>query len=323
MNSNYFSSMQEFDFYPEKPELIEYTPKSSLGVTVFSLIVFIMIFLLLFEDQFLFLVNLLVVLIIHELGHFIAMKYFKYENVRMLFIPLMGAFVQGKKSNYSQKQSLWVLIAGPFPGIIIGNLLFWYSTWSPYYNWLAEPAVLFILLNIINLLPLDPLDGGQMFKLLVKRVNEFLLMIFALVSSLILIGVGAYIRNPFVIVFGFLMAFRVRALQKKYQMHRELSGESVNYATTYKSLTNREFSKIKEVLLQHTPALKKFIEQVPEEEADPILASQVNNVLVTPIERDSSFVFKFVVITAWILSILSPWILSLALGLKWWGSESI
>ena len=79
------------------------------------------------QDQFLFLMNLLIVLVIHEMGHFIAMKVFKYQNVRMLFIPLMGAFVQGKKSNYSQKQSLIVLIAGPFPGIIIGNLLFWYA----------------------------------------------------------------------------------------------------------------------------------------------------------------------------------------------------
>lgn len=315
--------MQEFDLYPEKPDLIEYTPKSSFAVTLFSLIVFIMIFLLIFEDQLLFLANLLIVLIVHELGHFLAMKYFKYENVRMLFIPLMGAFVQGKKSNCSQKQSLWVLIAGPFPGILIGNLLYWYAVSSPRNSWMAEPAVLFILLNLINLLPLDPLDGGQMFKLLVKRVNEFLLMVFALVSSLILIAVGSYSGNPFVIVFGFLMAFRVRALQKKYQMHKELAGESVNYATTYKSLTNKDFSKIKEVLLQHTPGLRKFIDQVPDEEANPILASQVNNVLVTPIDRDTSLLFRIVIITAWIASFLSPWILSIALGTKWWGVESI
>ena len=138
--------MPDFDFYPEKPDLVEYTPKSSLSLTIFSLVVFIMAFLLFFEDQFLFLLNLLIVLVIHEMGHFVAMKSFKYKNVRMLFIPLMGAFVQGKKSNYSQKQSLIVLISGPFPGMVIGNLLFWYSSWSPYNNWLAEPALLFILL---------------------------------------------------------------------------------------------------------------------------------------------------------------------------------
>ncbi|NVK63479.1 MAG: hypothetical protein HWE22_02785 [Flavobacteriales bacterium] len=315
--------MQEFDYYPEKPELVEYTPKSSLSLTIFSLVVFIMVFLLFFEDQFLFLLNLLIVLVVHELGHFIAMKVFKYKNVRMLFIPLMGAFVQGKKSNYSQKQSLIVLISGPFPGIIVGNLLFWYSTWSPYNSWLAEPAIIFLLLNIINLLPLDPLDGGQMFKLLVKRVNEFLLMVFALVSSLALIAIGAYMRNYIVIAFGFFMAFRVRALQKKYQMHKELLGEDVNYATTYKGLSNRDFSKIKEVVLQHTPALRKFIDQVSSEEADPVLASQVNNVLVTPIKRDTSIFFRFIVITFWLLSFLSPWLLSMLIGAKMWGIDAL
>ncbi len=315
--------MQEFDYYPEKPELVEYTPKSSLSLTIFSLVVFIMVFLLFFEDQFLFLLNLLIVLVVHELGHFIAMKVFKYKNVRMLFIPLMGAFVQGKKSNYSQKQSLIVLISGPFPGIIVGNLLFWYSTWSPYNSWLAEPAIIFLLLNIINLLPLDPLDGGQMFKLLVKRVNEFLLMVFALVSSLGLIAIGAYMRNYIVIAFGFFMAFRVRALQKKYQMHKELLGEDVNYATTYKGLSNRDFSKIKEVVLQHTPALRKFIDQVSSEEADPVLASQVNNVLVTPIKRDTSIFFRFIVITFWLLSFLSPWLLSMLIGAKMWGIDAL
>lgn len=315
--------MQDFDFYPEKPDLVEYAPKSSLSLTIFSLVVFIMTFLLFFEDQFQFLINLLIVLIIHEMGHFVAMKAFGYKNVRMLFIPLMGAFVQGKKSNYSQKQSLIVLILGPFPGIVIGNLLFWYATWSPYNTWLAEPAMLFILLNIINLLPLDPLDGGQMFKLLVKRVNEFLLMIFALVSSLALITIGAYMRNYIIIAFGFFMAFRVRALQKKYQMHKELLDDSVNYATTYPLLSNKDFSKIKEVVLQHTPALRKFIDQVSSEEAEPVLASQVNNVLTTPIERDTSLFFRCVIVAFWLLSFLSPWILSALIGAQFWGTDAL
>jgi len=58
-----------------------------------------------------FILPLIIVLLIHEMGHFLLMKLFKYDNVRMLFIPLMGAFVQGNKEEYSQKQSLWVVIA--------------------------------------------------------------------------------------------------------------------------------------------------------------------------------------------------------------------
>ena len=139
----------------------------------------------------------------------------------------------------------------------------------------------------------------------------------------ILIGVGAYMRYYVVIAFGFFMAFRVRAMQKKYQMHKELHGESVEYATTYKLLSNKDFSKIKEVVLEHTPALKKFINQVSSEESEPVLASQVNNVLVTPIERDASLLFRIVIIGFWLLSFLSPWILSTLLGAQMWSPDAL
>lgn len=315
--------MDEFNMYPDKPELVERQHKSSWSLTVFSLVLFVLVFLLLFQDEVIFLAYLLTVLFIHEMGHFIAMKVFKYENVRMLFIPLMGAFVQGKKRNYSQKESLIVLIAGPFPGIAIGGFLIYMTTWGVDYKWLDQPAILFLLLNIINLLPLDPLDGGQMFKLFAQRKNEFFLMIFALISSLVVIGVGAYLwkvgigGSLIVMIFGFLMAFRVRALQRKYQMHKDLMDENVNYAITYKNLSNRDFLKIKEVLMESTPALKRFVNQVSPDEADPIIASQVNNVLVVPLERDMSLFFRVAIVSTWILAFLTPFILLFAFGLNY------
>ena len=308
--------MEEFDFYPPKPELIEHKPKSSLSLTIFSLVLFALVFLLLFEDQIAFIGYLMVVLFIHEMGHFAMMKLFGYRNVRMLFIPLMGAFVQGKKRNYSQREAFWVLIAGPFPGILIGfGMMMVAATWKEI-SWLNEPAVLFLLLNIINLLPLDPLDGGQMFKLFVKKNNEFFLMLFALISSLVIIGVGFLIQSYLLIGFGFFMAIRVRSLQRKYQMHKDLIEDEVNYATTYKGLSNRDFLKIKEVLLENTPALKKFVDQVSEDESDPVLASQVNNVLITPLKKDASVFFKIFILLFWIFSLLSPLILWMMYDLK-------
>ncbi len=308
--------MEEFDFYPPKPELIEHKPKSSLSLTIFSIVLFALVFLLLFEDQIAFIGYLMIVLFIHEMGHFVMMKLFGYKNVRMLFIPLMGAFVQGKKRNYSQREAFWVLIAGPFPGILIGfGMMMVAATWKEI-SWLNEPAVLFLLLNIINLLPLDPLDGGQMFKLFVKKNNELFLMLFALISSLVIIGVGFLIQSYLLIGFGFFMAIRVRSLQRKYQMHKDLSEDEVNYATTYKGLSNRDFLKIKEVLLENTPALKKFVDQVSEDESDPVLASQVNNVLITPLKKDASVFFKIFILLFWIFSLLSPLILWMMYDLK-------
>lgn len=308
--------MEQYDFYPPKPELIENKAKSSLSMTVLSIVIFAMTFLLLFGDEINFIIYLIIVLLVHELGHFSMMKLFKYENVRMLFVPLMGAFVQGNKKNYSQKQSFIVTAAGPFPGVLIGAVLMWYGNVIHSY-WMVELSALFLLLNLINLLPLDPLDGGQLFKLFVSKRYEMFLMIFALISSLLIIAVGWLLDSYIIIIFGFFMAFRVRALQKQYLMHKDLLEEDVNYSTSYNLLSNRDFVKIKEVLLLHTPALRKFMDDVPTDESDPIIASQVNNVLNTPVTKDASLFFKIGVLTIWLSSFAVPVLLYFTLDYTW------
>ena len=308
--------MEDFDFYPTKPKLIEEKPKGGLSLTIFSMVLFVLVFLLLLGDEVNFIISLLVVLIIHELGHFITMKVFKYKNVRMLFVPLMGAFVQGSKSRYSQKQSFIVTAAGPFPGVALGSAIMWYAA-EIQNEWLMNLGFLFLLLNIINLLPLDPLDGGQMFKLLFRKNNEFFLMIFALTSSVVMIAVGWYLDSYVVMLFGFFMGFRVRALQKKHQVHKELKEEEVNFATTYKLLSNKDYVKIRNVVMEHTPALRKFVDQVTTEESDPVIASQVNNFLEVPLKQDASLVFKIVLVLLWMLAFASPVILFFTLNLEW------
>lgn len=305
------------DFHPQKPKLIEHKPKGGLSITIFSMVMFVLAFTLLFSDQILFIMFLLAVLLIHELGHFLLMKRFNYKHVRMLFIPLMGAFVQGKKESYSQKESFLVTMAGPVPGVAAGVVLLLYAV-NNHSAWGLQLSALFILLNVINLLPLDPLDGGQMFKLFVRKNHEFFLLIFAFLSSLTLIFVGWYINSYLLIAFGFFMGLRVRGLQKNYQMHKDLKTEEVEYRTTYKLLSNKDFYKIKQVVLDHTPSLRKFIDQVSSDESDPVLASQVNSVLITPVKRDASVLFKLLVILFWIASFAVPIYLIFTLDLTWY-----
>ena len=308
--------MDEFDYYPQKPDLIERESRGSLSSTIFSMVLFIMVFLFVFADSVRFVAMLLIVLVIHELGHFLMMKLFKYKNVRMLFIPLMGAFVSGTKSEYSQKQSFFMIAAGPMPGILIGSLLLMFSQTfdsSVMFNF----GLIFCVLNLLNLVPLDPLDGGQLFKLLLRKNHELLLLIFAFFSSVVIIAIGWFLDSYLLILFGFLMGFRVRSLQKRYQMHKDCIDEDVNFRTTYKKLTNREFSKIKEIVLQHTPTLAKYIEFADATEVEALLASQVNSVLVTPTVKDTSLLFRIILIASWILCFLSPIILFYTVDKTW------
>lgn len=298
-------NMDHYDIYPPKPDLLEPKAKGNFALTIFSIVLFVLVFLFIFTDEVNFVFNLILVLIIHELGHYLLMKLFGYKNVRMLFIPLMGAFVQGSKEEYSQKQSLLVVAAGPLPGIFIGLGLIALAA-NYHQAWMMDLAILFLLLNVINLLPLDPLDGGQLFKLLIKANHDLFLLVFSFISSLVLIGFGWYIDSFVMIAFGFIMGFRVRTIQNQYHLRKEMKEEDINFKTTYKLLTNRDFHKIKEILLSHTPALKSYIENVSSEESDPILASQVNSVLVSPIAKDAGVLFKLLIIALWVLSLSIP-----------------
>ncbi len=296
--------MEEFDIYPQKPLIEKVKIESNWGLTFFSLVLFVGTFLFLFKDQLRFVLFLILVLFIHEMGHYIFMKIFNYENVRMLFIPLMGAFVQGSKEKYSQKESFFVISAGPFPGIWIGSVILIFA--SIYQQeWMLELSFLFLFLNVINLLPIDPLDGGQLFKLFVNKKRDVFLMLFALTSSLLMIFVGWMIDSYIILAFGFLMGFKVRGFQRSYHLRKVLDEKQIRYESTYNELTNEEYAKIKEVLIEETPALKKFL-SVSEENNDDILASHVNSALLAPVKKDAKLMLKSAIIFMWLLSLTLP-----------------
>lgn len=308
--------MSDFDFYPQKPDLIESEAKSNWSATAFSIVLFILVFMYFFSNEINFILALVIVLLVHELGHFLLMKLFGYKNVRMLFVPLMGAFVHGKKEKYSQKESLLVVGAGPFPGLIIGFFLMLFSQQmnSPL---MFQAGMLFLLLNIINLVPLDPLDGGQLFKLLISENQERFLMIFSLISSLLIIGCGFFLNSLLLMIFGFFMGFRVRALQKNYHFHQELKEEEIPFVTTYRELSNKDFWKIKQIILNKTPTLEKYIQQAEQEEVEMLMASQVNSVLITPVKQDATILLKITTIFLWLISLASPFILFFLLDRNW------
>ena len=296
--------MENYDIYPAKPHIEKVKIESNWGLTAFSLVLFVGVFLLLFKDEINFVLFLILVLFIHEMGHFTFMKLFNYENVRMLFIPLMGAFVQGSKEKYSQTQSFIVVAAGPFPGICIGIITLFLSSFYQL-NWILELSFLFLFLNIINLIPIDPLDGGQLFKLLVHKKRDLFLIIFAFISSLILILVGFLIWSWVTMIFGFFMGVRVRGMQRNYQIRKLLDEQNINYISTYDDLSNRDYAMMKEIIVGETPSLKKFL-ALSDDTNDDVLASHVNSVLLAPVKYDASFWLKFSIVVSWVILVFLP-----------------
>ncbi len=81
-----------------------------LGIVILSLVIFAGTGL--FRFTLSELVILIIVLFVHEAGHLIAMKVFKYSNMNLLFIPFVGAVITGREQTpYASRKAL-VSLAG-------------------------------------------------------------------------------------------------------------------------------------------------------------------------------------------------------------------
>jgi stage IV sporulation protein FB len=300
--------MDEYDnnlFYPQKPLLEEKNEKSSWWNTVISLLLFILTFAYFFNDQLSFIAILVVALLIHEFGHFLLMKLFGYESVSMMFVPMMGAFVNGKKKKYSQFESLLVVAGGPFPGMIIGFIFLLLHASNPNELYFLT-SLIFLALNSVNLLPLDPLDGGQLLRLLLANQSDLFMFIFSLFSSLVLIFLGFLLDNWYLMGFGFFLAIRVRSSQKRYFMRKRFREKNINYIIDYNDLSNKEYSILKDIVLEDSKLLRKIKEMDEKEESQSIIANQVNYYLVAPMLNDAHLLLKVGIILFWIASFILP-----------------
>ena len=121
------------------------------------------------------------ILFVHELGHYLAMRGFGYRNVRMFFLPMLGAAVSGRSFNVAAWKQAIVTLAGPLPGIVLAIPLgiVGLITHRP---WMNEAALLALVINGFNLLPILPLDGGRVAQLLLFRRAPMLDVAFRVVA---------------------------------------------------------------------------------------------------------------------------------------------
>lgn len=111
---------------------------------------------------------LLLALAVHEGGHYLAMRRFGYENLKVFFVPFLGAAVAGDRAAAPAWQRAAIYLAGPLPGLLLGSALLGclFIGWLPMSPWWWTFALVLVTLNYVNLLPLEPLDGGRLVSLL-------------------------------------------------------------------------------------------------------------------------------------------------------------
>ncbi len=102
-------------------------------------------------------------LVVHEYGHVRAMKYFGIKTKGIYLIPFVGGLAVSDEKITTRWQDVVISLMGPAFGLITSVLgvVLYYATDMEIF---AGVAVLSALLNLFNLLPILPLDGGHVLK---------------------------------------------------------------------------------------------------------------------------------------------------------------
>jgi Zn-dependent protease len=106
-----------------------------------------------------FAVGIVLLIFIHECGHAFAARQRGLAFSFMLFIPFMGAMVAHKRGGRNVVEDAYIGIMGPVFGTLAGFACLGVYAVTGGRFWIAMAHVNFML-NLFNLLPMAPLDGG-------------------------------------------------------------------------------------------------------------------------------------------------------------------
>jgi Zn-dependent protease len=147
-----------------------------------------------------FAVGFVVLLFVHEMGHVIALRREGVQASAPLFIPFLGALVWAKSLGGNALAEARVGLAGPILGTI-GAAACLPVAWLTGADMWTALAFTGFLLNLFNLLPVTPLDGGRAMA--------------ALAPWMWFVGLGAVVAlafafpNPIILIIAVVGAFDV------------------------------------------------------------------------------------------------------------------
>jgi Zn-dependent protease len=107
-----------------------------------------------------FAVGIVLLLLVHEMGHVLELRRQGVPASAPLFIPFLGAFVGMKQLPENAWKEAQVALAGPILGSL-GAAVVWGYAEATDSELLLAIAFTGFFLNLFNLLPIVPLDGGR------------------------------------------------------------------------------------------------------------------------------------------------------------------
>jgi len=177
-------------------------------------------------------IALAVAIFVHEIGHLLAMKFYKYKNLKMLFIPFLGGVATGQSQEANAYKIAMISLYGPFIGLVSGiaSIGLWIMT---KHEILYEYTVITLFLNAFNLLPFLPLDGGHFLnETLFSRSPkaELSFKLFAILGlSVLAVVLEAYLLGvlAFFILITLVVSYNIAIETNKIRNDEVLKGDDL------------------------------------------------------------------------------------------------
>jgi Zn-dependent protease len=158
-----------------------------------------------------FAIVFVLLILVHELGHYLTYRNFGIAADLPFFIPGLGAFVARRGPAPSLTIDAVAALAGPVYGLFASGVCYAVGVNLHEPFWLAAAYTGFFL-NAINLLPVPPLDGGGIAAAIDPRL--WILGAFAFLAFIVLFHIWAGFL--FLVLVGFAAVPRIRALLAGY-----------------------------------------------------------------------------------------------------------
>lgn len=282
----------------EKEVLPKFPPRPQKNNWIYlliSLMAYVGLGILLFPNSYIILALTLIVLI-HEMGHLMAMRTYHYKDTGIFFIPLLGGLAKGTKREISQKQSAIILLAGPLPGIIIGTALLLVNNTSNDIAWVGK---LLVILNGLNLLPIYPLDGGQLFNRIFLQEEGVGSRLFKIVSALFLAFIAIHYKLYPLLYFPLLQLWQLRPDKVGESLEKAAMEENINTNLDYQELPDEDYWKLRTILLRLHPACKGISPQTDqydehEQKVQILIESMLDRMLIQDLTMAGKLLTSFI-----------------------------
>jgi Zn-dependent protease len=208
---------------------------------------------------------------IHEAGHVWAMRRCGIPTKGFYFLPFIGGAAVPDRAWHTQREHLYVALMGPVWGTLVAlplmcaYLLTGDALWAGIAAWVGA-------LNLINLLPIYPLDGGRVLhSVLLPSKSKAQLFIFAgltLCMGAAMVYTGIYLFAVFSIV----------GVLELLIEDRKKTAEA-NLSAKFESL-REQVRQEQDQLEQEHPGISDHVERLLAERPDPESESYVRHRLI-------------------------------------------